>query len=133
MNSLKNSNKIKPITNNIEYTIKYFINKFENTKEEDWRIGRLKNKEGQKCAVGHIMKYNPEGNFSSSTINSQIEVDALINIFLKSSKGIHSASNVNDNKCGTKYGVYSYLGNTPRQRILNFLYQELHAQPLVLK
>lgn len=86
-----------------EYTVDYFINKFEAIPEDEWFVGYFQNEYNskQKCALGHCDYDN---------ISSSKEGRILINLL----NGY--VSEINDGK------HTQYQQTTPKQRILAALY-----------
>jgi hypothetical protein len=121
----------------MKHTIKYFIKKFEDTKEEDWCVGCIKN--GSKtCAIGKTVKFQEifsrdnKNKFIGFVFHHTAETYALAHIFGGDPEELLNTlpiADVNDNK----KKLFSHLGKTPRERILNFLYNKLRSQPVSLK
>jgi hypothetical protein len=90
----------------MQYTVDYFIKKFEAIPEDLWAIGSYCD-EGKFCALGHtgvrakMKDYTEEGN-------------ALFYILIKTGEGVIT---INDGGGETKYQQ-----PTPKQRILAALY-----------
>jgi hypothetical protein len=88
----------------IQYDLEYFIAKFEAISEDKWTAsGVYVDDFGCKCALGHcgVIEY----------ISESDEARALSSL----AKGL--IVSVNDNN----YKRYSYLGSTPKQRVINYL------------
>ena len=83
-----------------QFTVDYFIAKFEAIPEEEWCEGEYVSSDGRKCALGHC---------GHSPFGLTFEREALINLFKKS--GLY-ASDINDGKHS------KYQQPTPKQRIL---------------
>lgn len=95
-------------TNTI-YDVDYFINKFEAINSDDWGTNNLDNH----CTFYHCGARNGE-NWTNNK-----EVLGLINIVSDNrDDGLGTILTINDNWVGNKI-----KGNTPKERILNYLYQ----------
>jgi hypothetical protein len=97
-----------------QYTVDYFIQKFEAIPEHKWYIGGHvdPNDETRCCAYGHC----GERRHKSITLESQ----ALFELFFQF--GLHDVSEINDRReCG-------YNQTTPKQRILSALYDIKNKQ-----
>lgn len=95
------------------HLIKFFINKFEKTKENDWTTGIRCNSQGQRCALG--MTHDPD-NWKDTP-----ETIALGTLFNEGSSqsGQWRIACINNGENG------SYCQATPRQRILAALHDKL--------
>ena len=87
----------------MEYTLDYFIKKFEAIPENHWFVGSLTNG-SQYCALGHCGGYYTE------------EAKALDSIVRRANPGVYSISDINDLS-----GMYGRYGKTPKERVVNFL------------
>lgn len=95
-------------THKNQYTIKWFIRKFEAIPEVKWCIESYSGPDGQHCALGHSGMLG--GNRKASN-----EAHALVGLL-----GSLQVHKINDGTEG-----YASLGSTPKQRILNALYAKL--------
>lgn len=104
-----------------KYDVDYFIKKFEAIPEEKWYQGTYFNEDKTAfCALGHCGQKDYKHTKQSI---------ALINIFKKADKALN-VYNVNDGNYNWYSDVYIegfrdfniYLGDTPKERILNALY-----------
>jgi hypothetical protein len=82
-----------------EFTVDYFIRKFETTKENQWCIGWANNSKGQHCAVGFC--------------RDDTERMALVELFKE-----HGLSVVDVNDGDVQHDWFIWLPPTPRRRIL---------------
>lgn len=96
----------------MEYTIQYFIDKFEAIPEEKWITGVTKDVFGNCCAIGHLGAITSNFDFKGHSG----EVKALLGISGKDEDGLPVITNVNDG-----YLPYKNLGSTPKQRVINYL------------
>ncbi len=92
------------------YTVDYYTNKFEAIPEEEWCVGAL-HYNGRSCALGHC-----GATFCAVTEKFNPEAQILRELFMVVGKSVAA---VNDND----FGGYDYLGDTPKKRILNVLYE----------
>lgn len=88
-----------------EYTVDYFIEKFEKIPETAWTCYVWENAEGSCCALGHCSVRRPEhmGN---------PEAAALLRIFGDGEEGYPNVLTINDGRHDL------YKQDTPKQRIL---------------
>lgn len=103
-----------------EFTIDYFINKFEAIPEERWTTGTFKRiintpekLDYQCCALGHLGLKKHDDIFLNE------KAKALQSFFNKDTSGRPSCvpvTNINDD-----YSERYHKGETPKQRILNAL------------
>ncbi len=113
----------------MEYTVEYFINKFESIPDEKWCTSHLftESTEGFRCcALGHLdVRYDPELKDWRSTEASS----ALITLL---------GGDPQSTKYDTKWGVVSFINDvrfedltwqnsTPRERILSALVSKLNT------
>lgn len=95
---------------NTEYTLEYFIKKFEAIPEEKWTTGEFVDRDGCMCAYGHCGR--------TQSNNGTKESDALAELILKLDEVMpRHLANVNDGMFGTE----SQYGSTPKQRVVNYL------------
>lgn len=108
--------KIEMINNKklniMEYTVDYFIRKFEAIPEERWITHCLVNHENTKrCALGHCCP-DYSGRYFNNGRGQTEESEALIKLFGRNHLSI---GGVNDGNS------YNYQQDTPKQRILSAL------------
>lgn len=92
-----------------KYSIKYFINKFEAIPEDKWCVFSRYDGWGRMCALGHTCedrgrRFTKESDDLASIFGSRLEVARINNGTAPQSK---------------------FLGDTPKQRVLNALYTKL--------
>ena len=95
---------------NIEYTLEYFIKKFEAIPEKKWTVGTFEDDKGCKCAYGHC------GFSDKEIINSTPESTALRILDEETRSTETSIILVNDDKTNARG-----FGHTPKQRAVNYL------------
>lgn len=106
----------------MEYTVEYFIEKFEGIPEEEWCIGIQQNELGQRCAFGHCLPIEQRqmGYLSSGRGNETPEgksLKAMFEIHFKSNEVMWSVAYINNGK------NEMFQQPTPKQRILAALYE----------
>lgn len=89
------------------YDVDYFIKKFEAIPESNWCIGNLNNGCGQRCALGHTLRYNTDEYAVTEATY------ALRKMFRKKLLSVASVNNGNDD---------CYTQSSPKKRILAALY-----------
>jgi hypothetical protein len=91
----------------MEYTIDYFIKKFEAIPEEKWTVKQYTDSENAHCALGHC---GARGYDIVTTIETE-ESKELRYLFLRNGMNV---AHVNDNE--------TFFRSTPKSRILKALY-----------
>jgi hypothetical protein len=99
----------------MEYTVDYYINKFEAIPEELWGTGKYRDKDDKCCALGHCgQKAGPV-----KLIEEAKALDDLIISYYKT-----NVIAINDGSYrGTPETNFMSYGDTPKQRILTALRQ----------
>ena len=93
------------------FTVEYFIKKFEAIPEEKWCMGRITDDQGRHCAMGHCLE--------KGTVSEELlALGRIFNSIVDSSNHNAEIWEVNDG-----FYLYKELGDTPKQRILNALYE----------
>jgi hypothetical protein len=99
------------ITEEQKHQCKYFIKKFEATRDDEWCVGSLHNEQGQSCALGKTgtMQQGQEYIYSDEAImlKSLLEHDRM------------SVWGINDGDS------HKYRQSHPKQRILAALHDRL--------
>lgn len=96
------------------------FNFFEAIPENKWTVGRLNDKDGCKCMLGHLGVPELEDKLVNKT-NLQVVLKPFIDKgFVTRSENLY---NIND---GNNYDLFSgdnfiELGDTPKERVLNAL------------
>ncbi len=107
----------------MQMNAQYFINKFKAISEERWGTLALKDDEGRCCALGHcgVKSHSyADPNLFGLVITEDIPTDestALVSNFKKSK--FFQGSKVTDINDGLSW--FTFLGETPRERLLNAL------------
>lgn len=97
--------------NNMEnFTVDYFIKKFEAIPEEKWMVGEFKDNEGRFCALGHC------GQRMGMSCNEIPDESWTLRSLFAWTMNRFSVTNINDGK------DYNYQQPTPKQRVLAALY-----------
>lgn len=88
----------------MEYTVDYFIKKFEAIPDNRWCVGELMNKAGQCCAYGHcgMREYDTEAPEADALMKVERKLPSEPTCFASINNGEHPA----------------YQQETPRLRIL---------------
>jgi hypothetical protein len=86
-----------------KYTLNYFIKKFAGIASSKWCVQKLKNDQGQCCALGHCGGYHtPEAMALKRLVQARRDVSIV---------------DIND---ASRPGLKKY-GNTPKKRVMSFL------------
>lgn len=96
---------------NAEYTLEYFINKFESIPEEKWTTGTTGDSEGRHCAMGHCGAHT----CSFDALIHNAEVKSLLLLTGQEKDTLPTITHVNDDTYPFRYG------KTPKQRVINYL------------
>lgn len=92
----------------MKYDLDYYIERFSAIPDDQWITGEFKDNQGRCCALGHL----GERNMGDSP------QDVLTLQYIALDNGNHYISNINDGE-----PEYLHLGNTPKERVINFLKQ----------
>jgi hypothetical protein len=121
----------------MEYTVDYFIKKFERIPEMLWRTHSVGEEGGPRCANGHTYgRYcrNEETEglnavFKNLTITAHIKDDSLFNEYIRGESPSYSrvAEQINNGY------AKEYQQPTPKQRVLAALYDIKAAQQPEIK
>jgi len=96
---------------NTEYTLEYFIAKFEAIPEDKWTTATTGDSEGRHCAMGHCGAKN--SSFDAPIHNE--EVKSLLLLTGQEKDRFPTITHVNDDTYPFRYG------KTPKQRVINYL------------
>lgn len=102
-----------------QYSVKYFIKRFEAIPEEKWMVCLLSNGLGQFCAMGHLGVQNKGGRYAYTE-----EANALNELMgMNEATTLPNISEIND-------GFRDYVekfGDTPKARVVNALLCKLRT------
>ncbi len=105
----------------MDYTIDYFISKFEAIPEDKWVIGVVRTNDGRCCAMGHCgVTYSDNIGFGSDSYwVSTKEANALLKILGADIEGDEDSHSSDIWKL--IYTINDATNNTPKKNILEHL------------